>query len=90
MSIEQKSHTAIFRNGSVHELYRLKGLITLEQLITSVVEKKNYLNEQNFEVYWKTRSEDRRWRMMGREGKSVKTESRQKNVVPEIVVPKES
>lgn len=26
----------------------------------------------------------------GREGKSVKTVSRQKNVVPEIVVPKES
>ena len=52
--------------------------------------KENNLNEQNFEVYWKTRSEDRRWRMMGTEGKSVKTESRQKNVVPEIVVPKES
>ena len=57
-------------------------------MITSVVEKKNNLNEQNFEVYWKTRSKDRRWRMMGREGKSVKTVSRQKNVVPEIVVPK--
>ena len=68
----------------------LNAKATLEQLITSVVEKKNNLNEQNFEVYWKTRSEDRRWRMMGREGKSVKTESRQKNVVPEIVVPKES
>ena len=33
--------------GSVHEFYRLKALITLEQVITSVVEKKNNLNEQN-------------------------------------------
>ena len=39
----------------VHEFYRLKALITLEQVTTSVVEKKNNLNEQNFEVYWKTR-----------------------------------
>ena len=29
-------------------------LITLEQVNTSVVEKKNDLNEQNFEVYWRT------------------------------------
>ena len=35
--------------GSVHEFYRLKALITLEQVITSVVEKKNNLNEQNFD-----------------------------------------
>ena len=29
----------------VHEFYRLKAWITLEQVITSVVEKKNNLNE---------------------------------------------
>ena len=39
------------------------ALITLEQLITSVVEKKNNLNEQNFEVYWKSGSEVRGSRM---------------------------
>ena len=32
-----------FRNGSVHELYRLKALITLEQGNTSVVKKKRIL-----------------------------------------------
>ena len=58
-SIEYKSHIELFRNGSVHELYRLKALITLEQVITSVVEKKNNLNKHNFEVYRKTRNEDR-------------------------------
>ena len=36
----------------------LKALITLEQVNTSVVEKKNDLNEQNFEVYWRTRIGD--------------------------------
>ena len=38
-----------------------KVLITLEQFITSVVERKNNrnLNEQNFAVYWKTMMEDR-------------------------------
>ena len=39
----------LFRNGSVHEFYRLKALITLKQVISSVVEKKNNLNEQNFD-----------------------------------------
>ena len=34
----------LFQNRLVHEFYRLKVLITLEQ----VVEKKNNLNEQNF------------------------------------------
>ena len=29
-----------FRNGSFHEFCRLKALITLEQLITSLVEKR--------------------------------------------------
>ena len=38
----------LFRNGSAHEFYRLKALITLEQVNTLVVEKKN-LNEQNFD-----------------------------------------
>ena len=38
-----------------------KVFITLEQVITSVVEKKkNNLNDQNFKVYWKIRIEDRR------------------------------
>ena len=60
MSIEEKSHIELFRSGSVHEFYRLKARITLEQVITSVVEKKkNNLNEQNFEVYWKSRIKDR-------------------------------
>ena len=31
----------LFRNRSVHEFYRLKALITLEQLISSVVEKRS-------------------------------------------------
>ena len=37
----------LFQNGTVHDFYRLKALITLEQVITSVVEKKKNLNEQN-------------------------------------------
>ena len=43
----------LFRNGSAHEFYRLNALITLEQVNTLVVEKKN-LNEQNFDsaAYW--------------------------------------
>ena len=32
-----------------HEFYHLKALITLEQVITLVVEKKNNLSEQNFD-----------------------------------------
>lgn len=36
-----------------HEFYHLKVLITLEQMITSVVEKKNNLiNMQNFDGPW--------------------------------------
>ena len=38
----------LFRNGSVHEFYRLKALITLEQANISVVEKKKNFYEQNF------------------------------------------
>ena len=30
----------LFLNGSVHEFYRLKALISLEQIYTLVVEKK--------------------------------------------------
>jgi len=45
----------------------LEALITLEQLIASVVEEKNNPNEQNFEVYWKNRSEDGGWRIGDRE-----------------------
>ena len=37
------------RREESHEFYRLKALITLEQVITLVVEKKNDLNEQNFD-----------------------------------------
>ena len=37
----------LFLNGSVHEFYHLKVLITLEQVITSMVEKKNNINEPN-------------------------------------------
>ena len=42
MSLEQKSHIKLFRNrsSSVREFYCLKALITLEQVINSVVEKK--------------------------------------------------
>ena len=55
-----------FPNGLVQEFYRLKVLIILEQLITSVVKKKkNNLNEQNFKVYRKIRIEDRGSRNQG-------------------------
>ena len=33
----------LFRNGTVHDFYRVKALITLEQVITSVVEKRRIL-----------------------------------------------
>ena len=57
MSIHvHRTEIELFRNGSVREFYCLKALVTLDQVITSVVEKKNNLNEQK--VYWK-RIEDR-------------------------------
>ena len=57
----------------VQEFYRLKVLIILEQLITSVVEKKkNNLNEQNFKVYWKNRIEDGGIRDRGSVKKNLK------------------
>ena len=34
----------LIRKGSVHEFYRLKALITLEQVNTSVIEKRKNLN----------------------------------------------
>ena len=40
MPIDYKSHIELFRNWSFHEFYHLKALITSEQVITSVVEKK--------------------------------------------------
>ena len=40
MFIEWKSHIELFQNGLFHELYHFKALTSLEQLITSVVEKK--------------------------------------------------
>ena len=40
----------LFRNRSVHKLYCLKVLITLEQDLL-VVEKKKNLNEQNFDQW---------------------------------------
>ena len=39
----------LFRNELLHEFYRLKALITLEQVNTSVVKKQKNLNEQNFD-----------------------------------------
>ena len=57
--IERFEDVEFFRNGSVHKFYCLKALIiTLKQVITPVVEKKNKqtnnLNEQNFygEANW--------------------------------------
>ena len=35
----------LFWNGLVHEFYRLKALITLEQVNTWVVEKKNFYEQ---------------------------------------------
>ena len=37
-----KCDLEIFQNGLVHEFYRLKELITLEEVNSSVVEKKLY------------------------------------------------
>ena len=51
MPIDYKSHIELFRNWSFHEFYHLKALITSEQVITSVVEKKTNLYQQNFAVY---------------------------------------
>ena len=57
MSIHvHRTEIELFRNESVREFYCLKALVTLDQVITSVVEKKNSLNEQK--VYW-IRIEDR-------------------------------
>ena len=57
----------------VQAFYRLKVLIILAQLITSVVEKKkNNLNEQNFKVYWKNRIEDGGIRDRGSVKKNLK------------------
>ena len=39
----------LFLNGLVHEFYPLKVLLTLEQVITSMVEKKSNLNEPNID-----------------------------------------
>ena len=39
----------LLRNGSVHEFYHLKALITLEQVTTSEAEKKKNLSEQNYD-----------------------------------------
>ena len=39
----------LFQHGSVHEFYRLKALITLEQVNTSVVGKNKNLTEQAFD-----------------------------------------
>ena len=37
----------LFQNRLVHEFYRLKVFVTLEQLNTSVVKKKKNLNKKN-------------------------------------------
>ena len=48
---EERLNSELFRNGSVYEFYRLEA-ITLEQVNTSVVEKKKKknLNWQNFDL----------------------------------------
>ena len=38
----------LFQNGSVHEFYHSKALITLEEVNTSVIKIKKDLYEQNF------------------------------------------
>ena len=38
-----------FRNGSLHEFCRLKALITLKEVITSDVETRKNVHEQNFD-----------------------------------------
>ena len=38
----------LFQNGSIHEFYHAKALITLEELNTLVIEIKKGLYEQNF------------------------------------------
>ena len=40
MFFEESLDLDLFRNRSVHEFYPLKALITLEQVNTSVVERK--------------------------------------------------
>ena len=39
----------LLRNGSVHKLYHLKALITVEKVTTSVAEKKKNLSDQNYD-----------------------------------------
>ena len=52
--LEQANRTEVpfqlFRNGSVNEFYRLKPLITLEQVISSVVEKRTILMRKTSKV----------------------------------------
>ena len=40
MFCEESFGLELFQNGSIHEFHRLKALITLEQVNTSVVERK--------------------------------------------------
>ena len=64
MPIDYKSHIELFRNWSFHEFYHLKALMTSKQVITSVVEKKTNLYQQNFEVYtWKPGSRIGDWEL---------------------------
>ena len=57
ISIEYKSHIELFRNGLVQEFYRWKCWFFWNNLSRQWSKKK--INEQNFEVYWKIRIEDR-------------------------------
>ena len=43
----------LFWNRLVHKFYRLKALITLEQVNASLVEKKKNLNAQNFDQWYR-------------------------------------
>ena len=87
MPIEYKSHIELFRNWSFHEFYRLKALITSEQVITSVVEKKNNLYQQNFEVYtWKPGSRIGDWELgIGDQGSVIPKEGRKIRILTIII-----
>ena len=85
--IEYKSHIELFKNWSFHEFYRLKALITSEQVITSVVEKKNNLYQQNFEVYaWKPGSRIGDWELgIGDQGWVIPKEGRKIRILTIII-----
>ena len=66
------SYRELFRDGSVHDLYCLKALVTLEQLISSMVEIKNNLRGL-------LKNQDGGWRMEDRASKIADRGSVKKN-----------